>query len=98
MEKAIVHTTQEIIDAFLELPPKQQEEVREFVNSTSGDVDFLEKGFEEEYVEEENYSEEDIAELDRIQEEARRGENVYGPFRGKEAIDFLIKLEKQAQD
>jgi hypothetical protein len=97
MEKIIVHTKQEVINAFLELSPKEQEEVKEFVNSINGDVDFLVKGFEAEYVREENYSEEDIAELNRISEEAKQGINMSGPFRGKEAIDYLTKLEEQAQ-
>ncbi len=85
-------TKQEVIKAFLEFPPDQQEEVREFVNSTKSDTDFLVKAFDEEYVEEENYSLEDIAKLDRLQEEAEQGKNMSGPFAGEEANKQLRKL------
>ncbi len=43
-----------------------------------------------------HYPPEVMAEIIHDAEEAKRGENVYGPFRGKEAIDFLTELEKQA--
>lgn len=97
MEKVIVYTKQEIMNAFLELSPEEQEEIKEFVNSTRSDVDFLVKAFDAEYVREENYSEEDRAVLDRCNEDAKKGINMSGPFEGQAAIDFLTKLEKQAQ-
>jgi len=51
-----VHTKQEIMNAFLELSPKDREEIKEFVNSIRSDVDFLVKAFDAEYVRKENYS------------------------------------------
>jgi len=75
-----MHTTRDVIKAFLELSEKEKEEIRNFVNSTNGDVDFLIKGFEAEYVREENYSEEDQAVLDQCQEDAKKGINMSGPF------------------
>ena len=92
-----MHTSQEVINAFLELSPKQQEEVRDFVNATNSDVDFLVKAVDEEYVREENYSDEDQAVLDQCQDDANKGINMSGPFEGKAAIDYLTELEKQAQ-
>ncbi len=96
MKKIIMPTTQDVIHAFLKLPPKQQEEVREFVNSTCNEANFLVQAFDADYVREENYSQEDQTVLDQCQEDARKGINTSGPFKGKEAIDFLTELEKQS--
>jgi hypothetical protein len=93
MEKIIVHTTQDVIKAFLGLPEKEKEEIRNFVNSTSDDVDFLVKAIDEEYVEEENYSPEDIAKLDRLQAEAEQGINMSPTYKTKkEALSHLDRL------
>ena len=54
-----------------------------------GDAEFLNRAFEEEYVEEEDYSPSDIAKINRAAEEARQGINVSGPFEGDEAIHYL---------
>lgn len=97
MEKAIVHTAQKIINAFLELPPKEQEDVREFVNSTNSDVDFLVKAFDAEYVREENYSDEDQAVLDQCQEDARKGINMSGPFNTTEELFAHLDSLKSEQ-
>lgn len=91
-----MNTPQTIIKAFLELSGEEREEVRNFVNSTPDDVEFLIKAFDEEYVEKENYSEEDVAKLDRLQQEAEQGINMSGPFKEEEANEHLRKLMRKA--
>ncbi len=81
-----MHTKQEVINAFLELPPKEQEEVKEFVNSTSSGVDFMVKAFHAEYVRGENYSPDIMAEINHDAEEAKKGINVSGPFNTTEEL------------
>jgi len=87
-----MHTTRDVIKAFLGFSEKEKEEIRNFVNSTSGDVDFLVKAFDEEYVEEENYSPEDIAKLDRLQAEAEKGINMSPELEGEEITNYLDRL------
>jgi hypothetical protein len=92
MESTIVTTTQEIIHAFLELPQQEQEAVRNFVNSTNGDVGFLVKAFDEEYIDQESYSQEDRDALDQMQKETRQRKNTSGPFRNGEIHNHLKTL------
>ncbi len=90
-------TAEDIIEEIQELAPDQKNKVIDYVNSIQDEknAEFLNRAFEEEYVEEENYSPEDIAKLDRAQEDAKKGINMSGPFRGEEVINFLRRLDKQ---
>lgn len=92
-----MHSTQEVIAAFLELPPKQQEEVRDFVISNRDEAADLIKAFDADYVREEDYSPEDMAVIQHGAEEAKRGINVSPALKGKAAIDYLTEFESQAQ-
>ncbi len=92
-------TAQEYIEGFKELAPDQKEKVINFIISVKEEenANFLNKAFEEEYIQEENYSLEDIAVLNCIQEEAEQEINMSPALEGKAAIDYLTELEKQAQ-
>ncbi len=82
-----MHTDEEIVLTIKELPPEKKRIVIDYINAVK-----------EESFKVTHYPPEVMAEINHDAEEAKRGENVYGPFRGQEAIDFLTELEKQAQD
>jgi hypothetical protein len=78
-----MQTDEDIILTINELPPEKKRIVIDYINAVK-----------EESFKVTHYSPEVMVEIDRDAEEAKRGENVYGPFKGKEAIDFLTELEK----
>ena len=88
MENTLMKTAENIIADFQELARDQQEKVIRFVISVKEqeETNFLNQAFEEKYIQEENYSPEDIAVLDRLQEEAKQGINMSGPFHTTEEL------------
>jgi hypothetical protein len=73
-------TAQDVILDFQALPVDQQEEVIHYVAS---------------HQQQEIFSDEDTALILQAKEDAKQGINMSGPFKGKEAIDFLTDLENQ---
>lgn len=73
-------TAQDVILDFQALPVDQQEEVIHYVVSQK---------------QQEAFSDEDTALILQAKEDAAKGINMSGPFKGKEAIDFLTELENQ---
>ncbi len=74
---------QEIIMEIEKLPQEEKQVVIEFAVSIREDA-----------YKETDYSLEDMAKIDHDIEEAGRGENTVGPFRGKEAVNYLRKLRQ----
>ncbi len=75
-------TAQDIITDFQELTLDQKKEFINFVVSIQ---------------EQDEFSEEDTAKILQAKEDVKLGINMSGPFVGKEAIDFLTKLETDTQ-
>ncbi len=71
-------TAQEIILEIQVLPPEERQIVVEYVESTKDEAFKIT-----------NYPPEVLEEIDRCAEEAKRGENVVGPFRDEEANEYL---------
>jgi len=74
---------QEIIMEIGKLTQEEKQVVIDFAVSIS-----------EETYKETDYSLENMAKIDHDIEEAERGENTVGPFRGKEAVNYLKKLRQ----
>ena len=81
-----MQTDEEIVSTIKELPLEKKRIVVDYINAVK-----------EESFKVTHYSPEIMAEINHDAEEAKRGENVYGPFKGQEAINFLTELEKQAE-
>lgn len=75
-------TANDVIEDFKELADDQQEKVIEFVVS---------------FVDQEKFSENVVQQLLQARKDDKEGINMSGPFRGREAIDYLTELENQAQ-
>ncbi|MEW6236317.1 MAG: hypothetical protein AB1656_13100 [Candidatus Omnitrophota bacterium] len=78
-------TAEEIILEFKELPPEEWQKVVEYVEAAKENVFPIT-----------HYSPEDMADIEHDLEEAKRGENVVGPFTGEEANEYLRKLMRNA--
>jgi len=83
--KTLMKTAEEIILEFKELPTEEWRKVVEYVDSAREDAFQIT-----------HYSPEDMAKIEHDLEEAKRGINVVGPFKGEEANEYLRNLMRNA--
>jgi hypothetical protein len=73
--------------------PTAAEIITEMEKLSSEEIRVIIRHFEPE----EKFSDDIVRQLLQAKKDDEQGINMSGPFRGKEAIDYLTELEKQAQ-